>query len=464
MKFYIYIVLFFVLVQWTMAQNVGFGTLTPGEKLEVSGKVKLNDNVMSALQLTFDGGTSNALKIQNSAGFVTFTPLSSGWAHISTSLAKLIFNVPVYEVSGTFSSWNSSNLSFTTNGTTRMTILNSNGNTGIGVINPTFKLDVNEDVLVQGNNVYGTGSLVLHGDGGGFVEAKSNSSTYGLIIREYNSSDWGNIEVDANGLNFGYLNDASHLLIKSDGNVGIGNTTANYKLEVTGDVRMSGDLAFGYDASYNSHTRTQTRQNAGAMGGRSGFHQTSDPTPYSANWPAGAGSWWHLIDVRHSNTGNNYAMQFAASFWGTDLYFRKTNNSASQAWSRVKTIAENPRPYSRTTFTSTSTTTVYTDSYISIRYNNSNAYIEFQSKSGHTGWWDCFSISEGTESGTSPESVAIDINASSTSSWYTLNDVDASTRNGPGASIWLAKESSNAYSVYHIILLEHGTYSTVIVE
>ena len=89
----------------------------------------------------------------------------------------------------------------------------------------------------------------------------------------------------------------------------------------------------------NAATRTQTRDDAGAMGGRSGFYETSAPSP-AANWPAGAVSWWHMLDVRHSNTGNNYAMQFAGSFFDQALYFRKTNNNAAQAWSRVMTSSD----------------------------------------------------------------------------------------------------------------------------
>jgi hypothetical protein len=80
---------------------------------------------------------------------------------------------------------------------------------------------------------------------------------------------------------------------------------------------------------------TQTRDDAGAqVGGASGFFETASP----ANYPAGAASWWHLLDVRHSNPNNNFAMQFAGSFFDQDLYFRKTNNNPVQQWQRVLTV------------------------------------------------------------------------------------------------------------------------------
>ncbi len=84
----------------------------------------------------------------------------------------------------------------------------------------------------------------------------------------------------------------------------------------------------------NSNTRTETRNDAslqGSAGALSGFFETASPV----NYPAGAGSWWHLLDVRHSNNSNNYAMQFSGSFFDQNLYFRKTNNNPAQAWSRV---------------------------------------------------------------------------------------------------------------------------------
>jgi len=83
-----------------------------------------------------------------------------------------------------------------------------------------------------------------------------------------------------------------------------------------------------------ANAQTATRDNAGLQGDAgavSGFFETYNPV----NYPAGASSWWHLLDVRHSNTVNNYAMQFAGSFFNQELYFRKTNNNAGQNWSRI---------------------------------------------------------------------------------------------------------------------------------
>lgn len=78
----------------------------------------------------------------------------------------------------------------------------------------------------------------------------------------------------------------------------------------------------------------QTRTDAGLRGDAgavSGFFEAYGPV----NFPAGATEWWHLLDVRHSNPSNNYAMQFSGSFFDQQLYFRKTMDNPSHPWSKV---------------------------------------------------------------------------------------------------------------------------------
>ncbi len=95
-----------------------------------------------------------------------------------------------------------------------------------------------------------------------------------------------------------------------------------------------GMLALFFCGINHSNLDTQPRNDAGLQGDQgatSGFFDAENPV----NFPGGASSWWHLLDVRHRNTVNNFAMQFSGSFFDQDLYFRKTNNSASQPWSKV---------------------------------------------------------------------------------------------------------------------------------
>ncbi|MGN7787307.1 hypothetical protein ACTJIJ_22425 [Niabella sp. 22666] len=82
---------------------------------------------------------------------------------------------------------------------------------------------------------------------------------------------------------------------------------------------------------FSSPTRTEIKHDASEQASKSGFFQTAHP----ANFPTGANGWWHLLDVRHDNPQNNYAMQFAGSFFDQDLYFRKINNNATESWQKV---------------------------------------------------------------------------------------------------------------------------------
>jgi len=63
----------------------------------------------------------------------------------------------------------------------------------------------------------------------------------------------------------------------------------------------------------------------------SGFYEAVNPV----NFPSGASDWWHLLDVRHSNSENNFGMQLASSFFNQELWFRNTNNSPTTSWSKV---------------------------------------------------------------------------------------------------------------------------------
>lgn len=118
-------------------------------------------------------------------------------------------------------------------------------------------------------------------------------------------------------------------------NVGIGTDTPGYLL----DLVKSGGTGIDNFAYGDNKTRTEYRNDAGlqgsttaGVGAQSGFFQASAPV----NFPTGASSWWHLLDIRHSNPSNNYALQIAGSFFDQHLWFRKTNNSATTAWTQIE--------------------------------------------------------------------------------------------------------------------------------
>ncbi len=103
-------------------------------------------------------------------------------------------------------------------------------------------------------------------------------------------------------------------------------------------IKYTGYLLISFMAAQAQ--QTFIRNDAGLQGNagaQSGFFETLAPV----NYPAGASSWWHLLDIRHTNTGNNYAMQIAGSFFDQDIYFRKTNGAANTAWNKI--LSTNPQ-------------------------------------------------------------------------------------------------------------------------
>lgn len=77
-----------------------------------------------------------------SAGFIDIGPANETCAHIYTNLPFFIFNKPIHSYDGKFSAFSTTNLQLQTNGTTRLTILNSNGNVGLGTSTPGKQMEI----------------------------------------------------------------------------------------------------------------------------------------------------------------------------------------------------------------------------------------------------------------------------------------------------------------------------------
>jgi hypothetical protein len=190
--------------------------------------------------------------------------------------------------------------------------------------------------------VYNTNNLITNGAGKGYYynDGTSLAPNWQKIIsgNTSGSGEWkllGNSGTIASTNFLGTIdnvdlvfrtNNTEKMRVLSGGNVGIGTATPAYRLDLA-----TGTFGFG-----NSNVRTETRDNAGLQGnagGQSGFYETANPS----NYPLGASSWWHMLDIRHSNNSNNYAMQFSGSFFDQNLFFRKTNNLATQPWTQIIT-------------------------------------------------------------------------------------------------------------------------------
>jgi len=201
--------------------NLGIGTTTPKEKLEVNGNIRGNE-------------AHGALSIKTDFGYIMMGPVNSSWAHFITDMPKFIFNKPIYAATGEISSYQGINLSLQTYGQTRMTILNNNGNVGIGTITPQAPLHVKASIPAGSFRISPSADNA-ESSMGFFSDAAGISTSTAWVM---GNSCWGNTGkfIIGNQTAGGPI-----FSVQQDGNVGIGIGKANavYKLEVKGTIHAN---------------------------------------------------------------------------------------------------------------------------------------------------------------------------------------------------------------------------------
>lgn len=125
--------------------KVGIGVDYPEEKLHINGAIR-------------GGGEYGQLTLRGDNGSVTIGASDNQMLAFVTDRSNFVFNKAIYTQTGVFSSWNNTNLTLNTNGINRVTILKHNGNMGVGVADPQYRLDVAGTIRAQEilvNNVSG---------------------------------------------------------------------------------------------------------------------------------------------------------------------------------------------------------------------------------------------------------------------------------------------------------------------
>jgi hypothetical protein len=164
---------------------------------------------------------------------VRFTNANSGTTSTDGALVGLIEG-------GTFRVWNYEDqpMLFATNNAERVRIA-ANGNVGIGANNPTSLLQV-------GVGQTTTNPLIKLG-----ATYDSSRNVRGAISWDDSANITGKIHTEFDGtmvsMVFGSLYNSGYnsnnlMIIRGNGNIGIGTTSPTYKLDVVGDVRASGDV------------------------------------------------------------------------------------------------------------------------------------------------------------------------------------------------------------------------------
>jgi hypothetical protein len=193
-------------IRITSGGNVGIGTTSPAYKLDVSGTIR--------------GGTSYRTSI---GGDASGAAIYFGSAGDIDSLGVIGTYASLFNISS-----GNGDISFQFNATEKMRIT-TGGNVGIGTTSPNYKLDVNGSI-----NIY-SGNSLRWGSG----DAEIINSGWNLLFNTYTGSAL-----------------TEKMRVTSAGNVGIGTTSPAYKLDVSGDIRATGEVIAYSDARVKENVET----------------------------------------------------------------------------------------------------------------------------------------------------------------------------------------------------------------
>jgi hypothetical protein len=235
--------------------NVGLGSATPGQRLDITGTVR-------TIGFTMSGQTPIS-------GYVLTASDSSGdttWASPGAVGGWTVSGTNVYETSG-------GNVGIGTNLLTTAALTVMNGNVGIGTWIPATMLDVNGSVRMTGLTLTGNGAaagnvLVTNAIGVGTWMPTGTLGTISGLTTNYvtkasSASSITNSLIFDNGVNVGIgsANPGAALdvngMISVEGagnsyfssNVGIGSTAPGQAIDVNGTVRMTGLTLTGNGAA-----------------------------------------------------------------------------------------------------------------------------------------------------------------------------------------------------------------------
>ena len=239
----------------TGAGNVGIGTTSPSTELEVAGSITVTGNDKS---VTFDGGTK-LIGDHSSDGF-----------QIRTQDTDPIL--------------------FKTNGNNIRMSIEGDGKVGIGTASPTGKLTITDsghDMIhlnrTVNNEGYGMGIIGRGGNSASTTAAHEYAAMFFQIEDNTDGSEAGSIAFNTSSGGTAADQGSTHAMqITSSGRVGIGDSTPSYKLDVAGDINLTGTLRQNGNAitTYNLYDNEITLSAGTGLTGGGAFtlNQNSDET------------------------------------------------------------------------------------------------------------------------------------------------------------------------------------------
>ncbi|MDD4150070.1 MAG: hypothetical protein PHE33_08575 [Bacteroidales bacterium] len=185
--------------------------------LYLAGSLKIGENEAGHIDIRdantrITEGNGNSIRLQTNSGYVDIGPQNSSWSHFSTDRTRFYFNTGITIDSGLIGTYDD-DMQLQTSGTTRLTVLNSNGNVGINTTTPNAKLDIKEHTN-SGIMLYLTDDDNSSGE---------NAHKALQIQTQSTVQSW----IATNGDAF------------FNGNIGIGTTAPDEKLHVVGNTKIS---------------------------------------------------------------------------------------------------------------------------------------------------------------------------------------------------------------------------------
>lgn len=242
--------------------QVGIGTITPEASLDITSstngflipRVALTANNVAVPVVNPNGGAlANSTLIYNTAtagtvpnnvipGYYYWDTASTTWKSLGGS-SPFSSNWQTTGNSGTTPGTNflgttdNQDLIFKTNNIENIRILNVNGYVGIGTATPiaNFQIALSAGSFYVPNWGIGGGNTILS-------VLQSNTTAGGQLRFADSSSDFYDIGRNSTGGFVIERNDNTKLILNSLGNFGIGNSSPTEKLDVTGNLKISGAL------------------------------------------------------------------------------------------------------------------------------------------------------------------------------------------------------------------------------